>query len=192
MAMFKQIFHSVERAGPGGRLRTINYRVGYSADAVDLVPLGPADPVLHLEAGFNLIHRTCVRGGPLNQFEPLPLDTPMELLPITPNTAEDRYRVACGVPPLSRKPRGSRPVVTQGSGGEQSSTSRFPGRQARASSPRRHVTPPAPGHGETGTAPEPACADHPSMLASHSPDLDHRSCLRSIRDSLDSRSHRRT
>lgn len=85
---------------PVGQLAVgANHLLVVSDTDLDVQPVGPSGPTVPIKAGFQILHRTCSPENP-NQFETVPLDTAIEMVPSTEwdaNAPDAAYLAACGV-----------------------------------------------------------------------------------------------
>ncbi len=76
-----------------------NHLLVVSDTDLDVQPVGPSGPTVPIKAGFQILHRTCSPEN-LNQFEIVPLDTAIEMVPSTErnaNAPDAVYLAACGL-----------------------------------------------------------------------------------------------
>jgi hypothetical protein len=87
------------QVGGGTVAAGLNHLLVASDTNMDAQPMGPGGPTLAVRRGFQMFHRTCSADNP-NQFESVPLDTTVDMVPVTaapPGTATDAaYLAACG------------------------------------------------------------------------------------------------
>jgi hypothetical protein len=76
-----------------------NHLLVVSDTDLNVQPVGPAGPTVPIKAGFQILHRTCSPENP-NQFETVPLDAAIEMVPSTEwgaNAPDAAYLTTCGV-----------------------------------------------------------------------------------------------